>query len=395
MSDLNHIETSKYGENGSDTSSDSEILAPRSYHNSGSKENLQQLKHSNSSEDSISGRCSICWEALGEIAIAFPCGHRFDLACIRRWTSEGNNQSTTNTCPVCRNPILELRHSFDDEGNFQSEVVDMEGNGRRATSEERAAEDAERTERGRRFQEAFAQREAIARARREQTHGRQYPGDEDIAPGMPARHIHIANERRRLRNLPDLAPIVFGAVTLNLDVDEEHQLPGVKRETIFQIGQAGLVTTTVLIKVIMISTERRLCDVEVGLPDYFEDEAANSHLEEVRKAVDEIREALAHFSFGLNFTAASTQMTSPLSAYSRNLACCINTVVDHIVYYPSGDDEGRSHIVVSWQKTLREEGPALADGDIENVRKSRVYLGRLKANSTQGTRNNTSRQASR
>lgn len=48
--------------------------------------------------------CIICYEPVSLPTFARPCGHRYDLHCIRRWL----NQEQTRKCPYCRQQITHL-----------------------------------------------------------------------------------------------------------------------------------------------------------------------------------------------------------------------------------------------------------------------------------------------
>ena len=48
---------------------------------------------------SISDDCSICREALPDVAVYLPCDHTFHSECIKEWFN------THSTCPICRTNI--------------------------------------------------------------------------------------------------------------------------------------------------------------------------------------------------------------------------------------------------------------------------------------------------
>ncbi len=61
--------------------------------------------------------CPVCLdvEGNGEPFLITVCGHRFCEGCLMRWLSQAN------TCPVCRNQILEPRRRHNPQNSRQSE----------------------------------------------------------------------------------------------------------------------------------------------------------------------------------------------------------------------------------------------------------------------------------
>lgn len=64
--------------------------------------------------------CVICFEhiTLDTKAVIKNCTHEFCLVCIRNWIA------TTATCPLCKQQLDVLQHSFTSDGTFQEEKVD-------------------------------------------------------------------------------------------------------------------------------------------------------------------------------------------------------------------------------------------------------------------------------
>jgi hypothetical protein len=60
------------------------------------------------SEVESSYLCRICLEPLSNRATVQPCGHAFDLGCIRRWIAM--IRPGIKTCPLDRTPIRELKY---------------------------------------------------------------------------------------------------------------------------------------------------------------------------------------------------------------------------------------------------------------------------------------------
>jgi hypothetical protein len=111
-----------------------------------------------------STHCAICLEGLGDKAVVMPCGHQFDRLCISHWIRCPG--VAAKQCPLCRVRMRELRHTFDDQGNFRMERVGT------VIPVPLQAED-------------------------------EGPSDEDITPGVSERDRHAARERHRLRQRPE------------------------------------------------------------------------------------------------------------------------------------------------------------------------------------------------
>jgi len=64
--------------------------------------------------------CVICFEhiTLDTKAVINNCSHEFCLVCIKSWTE------TTITCPLCKQEIDMLQHSFTSDGTYQEEKVE-------------------------------------------------------------------------------------------------------------------------------------------------------------------------------------------------------------------------------------------------------------------------------
>jgi len=64
--------------------------------------------------------CVICFDhiSLDKKAVIKSCAHEFCLVCIKSWTE------TTATCPLCKQPIDVLQHSFTSDGSYQEEKIE-------------------------------------------------------------------------------------------------------------------------------------------------------------------------------------------------------------------------------------------------------------------------------
>jgi len=64
--------------------------------------------------------CVICFEqiALDTKAVIKNCTHEFCLVCIKSWTEN------TATCPLCKQEIDMLQHSFTSDGTYQEEKIE-------------------------------------------------------------------------------------------------------------------------------------------------------------------------------------------------------------------------------------------------------------------------------
>lgn len=64
--------------------------------------------------------CVICFDhiSLDKKAVIKSCTHEFCLVCIKSWTD------TTATCPLCKQPIDVLQHSFTSDGSYQEEKIE-------------------------------------------------------------------------------------------------------------------------------------------------------------------------------------------------------------------------------------------------------------------------------
>jgi hypothetical protein len=66
--------------------------------------------------------CMICLDPFTKRTKAVPCGHCFDLICIKTWV-EGNTFSSKK-CPYCRTPITALHELLSDgEQEFELHYV--------------------------------------------------------------------------------------------------------------------------------------------------------------------------------------------------------------------------------------------------------------------------------
>jgi len=64
--------------------------------------------------------CVICFEHIhiDTKAVIKNCAHEFCLVCIRSWIA------TTPTCPLCKQPLDSLQHSFTSDGSYQEEKIE-------------------------------------------------------------------------------------------------------------------------------------------------------------------------------------------------------------------------------------------------------------------------------
>lgn len=69
-----------------------------------------------------SPHCSICFEILTTRSTLMPCGHEFDHNCIITWfqtVCRTEPWRRTLDCPLCRRSTLQMRHSYDPQGEYQ------------------------------------------------------------------------------------------------------------------------------------------------------------------------------------------------------------------------------------------------------------------------------------
>lgn len=74
----------------------------------------QSIKHTHSTELQSTAECHICHEPFlsgnhPERRVTLPCSHIFGEGCILKWVSLLLENAGQNSCPMCREPILELR----------------------------------------------------------------------------------------------------------------------------------------------------------------------------------------------------------------------------------------------------------------------------------------------
>jgi nitrite reductase/ring-hydroxylating ferredoxin subunit len=77
-----------------------------------------QLQKNNKAD--VGPSCVICFEhiSLDTKAVVKNCSHEFCLVCIKSW------METTITCPLCKQQIDMLQHSFTSEGDYREEKVE-------------------------------------------------------------------------------------------------------------------------------------------------------------------------------------------------------------------------------------------------------------------------------
>jgi len=64
--------------------------------------------------------CVICFEhiSIENKAVIKNCTHEFCFVCIKSWVA------TTPTCPLCKQPLDTLQHSFTSDGSYQEEKIE-------------------------------------------------------------------------------------------------------------------------------------------------------------------------------------------------------------------------------------------------------------------------------
>jgi hypothetical protein len=69
-------------------------------------------------------KCSICLELFTSPALLLPCGHAFDLTCVLPWLRELFSNQGRATCPLCRSDVILIQHNRQDDGNYDTLVVE-------------------------------------------------------------------------------------------------------------------------------------------------------------------------------------------------------------------------------------------------------------------------------
>jgi len=256
--------------------------------------------------------CALCSEPFDNLGQVMPCGHQFDVGCLRTWL---RSDIGSPWCPLCRANIYEVRHTFTPSGTFTAASADAMVDG-----------DAE-------------------------------------WPGMTHREIHAARERRRLRGQKRTEIRVASTrpkSTTSYSVRYQNHIATVSEDHRVRVEQDGLTTTSVLTIVLSIRFREMVSFSEPQ--EYRTDQEARNAFE---NAHNRYTAAMEIFLPGRTrqITANDEEIWLTEEENERGIRTTLNKQLSILKL---GWLEPQSASLTR-EVRLVEEGPAYADGDLQTL----------------------------
>jgi hypothetical protein len=262
-----------------------------------------------------STHCSICLEPFDNRAVVKPCGHNFDLECIRIWLNQTSSWGTQ--CPVCKTKMAEVQHDFSGK-NFNTQNV----NAIRGVDERQIKQNASQK--------------------------------------VTKRERHAALEQRRLLEMPNLTYEKSGTY-LNITIQHEDDIVTVKRDLSLIIKQRQLKTLCNFLRTLTL-TYAPTAGTRHRPTQTISTDATSLIL--FQEAEQESGTALIRwFQHGDNFSN-KMKWNHPEIEFRRGKRG-IDSILKSSVRIEKIKDEERVNLKFSWETILEERGPAHADNDAD------------------------------
>lgn len=258
-----------------------------------------------------STHCSICLEPFDNHAIVKPCGHNFDLDCIRIWLNQTSSWGTQ--CPVCKTKMAEVQHDFSGKKSNTQNVNTLRG-----------------------------------------------VDERQIKQKVTDRERHAALEQRRLLEMPNLTYDKSGTY-LSITIQHEDDIVTVKRDLSLIIKQRQLKTLCNFLRTLTL-TYAPTSDTRHRPIQAISTDATSLIL--FQEAEQESGATLTRWFQHGDMFSNKMKWDYPEIEVRRGKRG-IDSILKSSVRIEKIKDEERVNLKFSWETILEERGPAHADNDAD------------------------------